>query len=736
MTHVRRHTWLYLGCLVLAALLMWGRGHIFPWIWQGVIQPATLAEQPGFWVQGEAAPDASHHHPPRASFTLDRPQTSLTAHAVWQVARSGWYQMVLECDDYGSVHIDRQMVIDLTGLSGHNQGTTPFYLTGGEHLITLTLHNGPGKGWLRFSAQRPQDGPPVLLAGKDIIYPQLASLGVWLSAARWLEHGAAFLALLLLVTGFSGLLLGLFPPALPPEGVEASPPPKALAWSLVGLTGLVLLYTAWLCDDAYITLRVVDNFVKGQGLVWNPGERVQVFTHPLWMFLLSGFYAVAREGYYTLLLLPLSVSITAAVVLARRWAWSAASLILLFALLLLGKAWVDYSTSGLENPLSHLLLILFVMVLLGKEWQRGHLVAMGFLAGLALLNRLDVALLYAPALMLVVWRRHAWRDLGALALGFIPLALWELFSLFYFGLPFPNTAYAKLSVGVPLWGLVKEGLRYLADSLQRNPLTLAAILGGAGLGLASKRPRLMALSVGALLYLLYTVRVGGDYMSGRFLAAPYLIAVLVLTRLPRWQRGRAWPAALALVVVLGLLPLGHLIRYGLDFGPHPPDPTEHNLVTDERAFSAPAFGLRQVVRRGGQDLREFWRENYDKRQLGVAPVRAIGRLAYYWSGDNYILDEMALADPLRARMPATPPWRIGHFYRDVPFGYTETLQDKRNQIFHPAMAAYYDKLFLLVRGPLLDPQRLKEIVLFNLGCYDDLLVEYNRYHVKRFHRPK
>jgi hypothetical protein len=40
-------------------------------------------------------------------------------------------------------------------------------------------------------------------------------------------------------------------------------------------------------DDAYITLRTVDNWVNGRGLVWNTAERVQTYTHPLWMLLLS-----------------------------------------------------------------------------------------------------------------------------------------------------------------------------------------------------------------------------------------------------------------------------------------------------------------------------------------------------------------------------------------------------------------------------------------------------------------
>lgn len=42
-------------------------------------------------------------------------------------------------------------------------------------------------------------------------------------------------------------------------------------------------------DDAFISYRYVKNSVKGQGLVFNPGERVEGYTHFLWIILLSLF---------------------------------------------------------------------------------------------------------------------------------------------------------------------------------------------------------------------------------------------------------------------------------------------------------------------------------------------------------------------------------------------------------------------------------------------------------------
>ena len=49
-------------------------------------------------------------------------------------------------------------------------------------------------------------------------------------------------------------------------------------------------------------MRTVDNFVNGYGLTWNVAERVQAYTHPLWMFLLFPIYFVLREPFYTFLI--------------------------------------------------------------------------------------------------------------------------------------------------------------------------------------------------------------------------------------------------------------------------------------------------------------------------------------------------------------------------------------------------------------------------------------------------
>src|SRR5690606_21201717 len=56
---------------------------------------------------------------------------------------------------------------------------------------------------------------------------------------------------------------------------------------------LLVIRSAWISDDAIITFRAVENFLAGYGLGYNPFVRVQVFTHPLWMFLIALVYFVS-----------------------------------------------------------------------------------------------------------------------------------------------------------------------------------------------------------------------------------------------------------------------------------------------------------------------------------------------------------------------------------------------------------------------------------------------------------
>jgi len=524
---------------------------------------------------------------------------------------------------------------------------------------------------------------------------------------------------------------------------------------LVGLAAVLCLAIAvtkdaWLSDDAFITLRTIDNVWNGYGLRWNPMERVQTYTHPLWMLLLAAAYGVTREPHLTTLAVSLAVTAAAVWLLWRRV--TPAGRALAFVSLAGSRAFVDYSTSGLENPASHLLLAAsWLLTLTDAPPSRRRLLTLAGLASLCMLTRLDLAVLVAPGLLVEIYRSvrpdpragAAGRPLGvaavasALVLGALPLVLWHLFALVYYGFPFPNTAYAKLGTGIPAHELMAQGVRYLSESFGADPITLLTIAAAALAGLWRPTVRTAALTCALAAYLGYVVRAGGDFMSGRFLTPPFLCAVVLLAiRLPaRWPA--ATPAAILAALVVGLAPAASPLRLGTPFARNGYVRAGQGIV-DERGVHYPATGFVPVLR-GVRFTDHMWAHE----PMGVPVVWAVGAIGIlgFTSGPGlHAIDPLALGDPLLARLPVAPgtAWRIGHFERTLPAGYEDTLKnclrrvfpsgvikppgggclpfwDEVNRFQDPRLAGAYRELMLITQGPLTDRARLATIVRWNVG---------------------
>jgi arabinofuranosyltransferase len=497
-----------------------------------------------------------------------------------------------------------------------------------------------------------------------------------------------------------------------------------------------LLTNAWLCDDAYITYRSIDNFVSGYGPVWNSGERVQSYTHPLWFFVLSAAYFITGEMYYTALIVSAIASLVAVVILAFFIAPSWRNALLGIALLINSKAFVDYSTSGLENPLTHLLAALFVWLYLLYPPSNRRLFFLSLLASLAILNRMDTALLFFPTLLFAYAERRSLRATVLMACGFVPFIAWEVFSIVYYGFPFPNTAYAKLGTGIPVEELLLQGAHYFANSLLIDPLTLSAISIGMAYMLWKHQRAHWPIVLGIALYLLYVLRIGGDFMSGRFLAAPLFFAALLLTSGELWKKNGAWASSLALIFFVGLLaphaPLRSDSSYGLDRD----DIIDDHSIADERAAYYAHTGLLNALRspaafpnHGWADWGRRLREFADGGIPAVVTWPYVGFAGFYAGPACHFLDIFGLADPLTARLPMRyeKDWRIGHFDRILPAGYLETHLYGRNLIEDTRLATYYDKLQIVIQGELFTNERWREIWRMNTGHYDDLV---DREHYK------
>jgi arabinofuranosyltransferase len=479
------------------------------------------------------------------------------------------------------------------------------------------------------------------------------------------------------------------------------------------LFAAVVLRAAWVSDDAFITLRTVNNALDGYGLRWNPAERVQTYTHPLWMVLLLVSTAVTRNGYLSALGLSFLLSACAIGLLLRAARWRTWPSVFALCAVTWSSAFVDYSTSGLENALSHALLACLVATSIEVAETPADARRYGLLVALIGITRLDLLVLAGPLALAAIAVRTPL--LIAFGMGFWPLAAWEAFSVIYYGVPFPNTAYAKLATGLPHGPMLHQGFVYLLDSLNRDPATLFVILAALGVQAVSVSPRGYARGAAVGLYLAYVVWIGGDFMSGRFLTAPFLVALMLIVS-AEWPSPAAAQAAPAvLVVALGLAAPGPLPR--LLFGRFA-QPIEmiwpDSGIVDERRYYFPrtAFVTRHRLRT--EPDYEDWVLAALRAQHPTTVVwNTVGMPGYALGRSRHIIDRLGLGDPLLARLPSQPLWRIGHYERELPPGYFESVLTGTNRIHEPTLAAYYELIRQVTRGPLFSLDRWRAIVALN-----------------------
>jgi arabinofuranosyltransferase len=345
-------------------------------------------------------------------------------------------------------------------------------------------------------------------------------------------------------------------------------PPVRVAL-LAGMALFVLhaaLMRHFVIDDAYIFYRVARNLAGGFGPVFNPGERVEAFSSPLFTFLLAPF-AAPGAGLEALPAIARAIGLAAALgslialaTLPLPGGVAATTLALL--LCAASTSMTLWSLGGLETALYGLLLIAALAWTLRSPRRAPHQFALGLLLSALALTRPEGVL---PAAALLAWRwvdratRREWAGHARVALAAaLPLAGYLLFRHAYFGEWLPNTYYAK---HIPLEMAVPRGLSYLADFFARNGG--AAFYAPALVAIArARREPVVALAALVLaFYLPYVVAMGGDWMDAHRFVAP-VIPLLSLLVAAGWvtvlglARGalvsRGLPAAARAVVPAGV----------------------------------------------------------------------------------------------------------------------------------------------------------------------------------------
>lgn len=309
---------------------------------------------------------------------------------------------------------------------------------------------------------------------------------------------------------------------------------NAAGLALLSLTFVVIVRTAWISDQAVPTLRFAVNLINRVAPTLNVNERATTLVHPLWVLLIAVVTLVATNAYYAVFAVSIALSLATLWLLVWRVATSFWPAMLAGAVLILSRAYVDYSTSGFENPLSHFLLVYGVVLgfksMSNGQHQRWTLAALTTLIALYLC-RPELLLLVLPFCAVIVWQSHlnARRTTMLVLAAVSPVGLWTLLRLIGYPGIFADTPWLDVERAFSSATNIQQGINYLVDSFSVDPVTLTFVAIGILLALRQSLP-LQALATGIVLYLLYVLVIGGDSWSGRLLTAPLLASVVVVSR--------------------------------------------------------------------------------------------------------------------------------------------------------------------------------------------------------------
>ena len=353
------------------------------------------------------------------------------------------------------------------------------------------------------------------------------------------------------------------------------------AWSLlyVWRTSFVLggqrIFVLW--DDAMISLRYARNLVAGQGLAWNPGERVQGISNLGVTLAMAALHALPVDELRVSLLIQLANLglLLAILALAQRLARQLSP----------DDAWVPIlvaATAALYAPLSIWSLqgsdvapvtavVLGALVVSARSLRahRGPSRTAWALLTLGVALRLDVAVVFAVGIGFALFQgRGAWRSAAeGLALLAITIIFILAFGAFYYGDPLPNTFYLK-ATGAPVVDVLANGGRQLWEMLTpASPLLLGIAL--AGLWLLRRDPLCALASLCVLALFGYDLGVGGDWLKAyhsRFVVPAITLfcvlhGVAVRAILARWLSASRLAAPSGRLALAGLSLLGAFAFY-------------------------------------------------------------------------------------------------------------------------------------------------------------------------------
>lgn len=403
-------------------------------------------------------------------------------------------------------------------------------------------------------------------------------------------------------------------------------------------------------DDAFISYRYAINFVDGNGLVFNVGERVEGYTNLLWVLLIAlsvkfGFAAPVAGHWLcvaTGILLLLASYLYTAILLPRP----ARALAVLSPLLLLScNSFVLWTSSGLEQGFfAALVTLALTATTLGRAWLSCVICI------LATLTRPEGALV-AALLLNIPWvsalvshrlsgYRHVLLSMMP-AIGFaIFIVLLTLFRWMYYGDIFPNTFHAKVG-GIPF----QFGMNYVLQFLADGPVFFCAGMILSALVITRYRLGFIVW----LVFFAYILSVRGDvFRNGRFFlpVLPVMIAGGVAATYAAWRVSKGFAIFAAALLMASVI----VSLYVQVLSGWPPRLDLKFVFKHEFPYSMKR-DEHHVHDAWGEEESIKWRLPLIKAEqpsIRLVASVGIGRIAYY-GRDIQILDLVGLVDKTVAK---------------------------------------------------------------------------------------
>jgi arabinofuranosyltransferase len=347
----------------------------------------------------------------------------------------------------------------------------------------------------------------------------------------------------------------------------------ALLFVFVALAALAIHvnhFLPFIADDALISLRYSQRLLAGQGLTWNPGERVEGYSNLLWVL---GCAALGLTGLDLVTVARVlgfagTAAAISAVVYAHRPKDFKKTLPILLALMFLplSAPIAVWTIGGMEQPMVAGLLAWAVVLCyrpLEESNERARsLLLPGFVLALLCLTRLDGALftMTAVVIILVVGRakRDTWRKAFTLAALPILFTLLQIaFRRTYYGEWVPNTALVKFT---PSLKHALDGWNYIrAGAFPVLPLMIVAAASVVvSFSKKFKRERMVLLGALLLGWSAYVILIGGDIFPAWRHFVPLLVLLVLMAAIgAEWiathaRRRYFFATSVVLVLLLGL----------------------------------------------------------------------------------------------------------------------------------------------------------------------------------------